>query len=89
MGLLTELALLPLAPVRGVVWIANRMTDAAEDELHDPAAVRARLVVLNQALENGEIGMEEFEREEERLLDLLERRSGTAVVGAERGMGHR
>lgn len=72
MGLLTELCLLPLAPVRGVVWIADRMADAAEEELRAPAAVRMRLAALNDRLEAGDISMPEFEREEERLLDLLE-----------------
>lgn len=72
MGLFKELCLLPLAPVRSVVWVADRLTDAAEQELYNPAAVRARLGVLNRALEDGEIGLEEFEREEEHLLNLLE-----------------
>ncbi|WP_432010492.1 gas vesicle protein GvpG [Streptomyces cucumeris] len=72
MGLLTEVALLPLAPVRGVVWIAGQLRDAAERQINDPAVVRARLAALNEALEDGEIGPEEFEREEDRLLDLLE-----------------
>ncbi|MFF2650740.1 gas vesicle protein GvpG [Streptomyces sp. NPDC058045] len=74
MGLISGTLLLPLAPVQGVVWIADRLTDAAEAELYDPAVVRARLAALNRALDDGEIGSEQFEREEERLLDLLERR---------------
>ncbi|MET8677844.1 gas vesicle protein GvpG [Streptomyces sp. NPDC004647] len=77
MGLFTELLLLPLAPVRSVMWVAERLADAAENELHDPAALRAQLAALNQALEAGDIGVEEFEREEERLLDLLELRQPT------------
>ncbi len=72
MGLLKELCLLPLAPVRGVVWVADRMADAAEEELQSPAAVRMRLAALNETLEAGEITMAQFELEEERLLDLLE-----------------
>ncbi|MFF3763723.1 gas vesicle protein GvpG [Streptomyces sp. NPDC001922] len=74
MGLFTELLLLPLAPVRGVMWVTERMAEAADEELRDPGVVRARLVALNEALEAGEIGIEEFEREEEKLLDLLEQR---------------
>jgi Gas vesicle protein G len=71
-GLFKELCLLPVAPVRGVMWVADRLTDAAEHELYNPAAVRIRLNELNRALEDGEIGLEEFEREEEHLLNLLE-----------------
>lgn len=87
MGLLSGVLLLPLAPVRGVGWVAGRLLDAAENELHDPPVVRARLRALNQALESGELGLEEFEREEERLLDLLEQRNGPEAAGAVRGRG--
>ncbi|MCD0485931.1 gas vesicle protein GvpG [Streptacidiphilus sp. ASG 303] len=74
MGLLTGILCLPLAPVRGVVWVADRAVEAAACEVRDPTVLRARLAALNQALEDGEIGMEEFEKEEDRLLDLLEGR---------------
>lgn len=81
MGLFKELCLLPLAPVRGVVWVADRMADAAEEELQAPAAVRMRLAALNDRLEAGEISMAEFEQEEERLLDLLEPPVPAATAG--------
>ncbi|MEU9760473.1 gas vesicle protein GvpG [Streptomyces sp. NPDC047985] len=75
MGLLTALLTAPLAPVRGVVWVADQLAEAADREVNDPAVVRARLAALNQALEDGEIDLAEFEREEERLLDRLEART--------------
>lgn len=81
MGLLSELILLPLAPARGVAWIAERLREAAEEELSDPAPVLAGLRELNQALEDGEISVAEFESEEERLLDLLEQRQRAAKEG--------
>ncbi|MCX5008744.1 MULTISPECIES: gas vesicle protein GvpG [unclassified Streptomyces] len=71
MGLITGLLTLPIAPVRGVVWVAEKLNDAAERELHDPGVLRAQLAVLNRELEEGDISLEEFEREEERLLDRL------------------
>ncbi|MFD3729909.1 gas vesicle protein GvpG [Streptomyces sp. NPDC058632] len=71
MGLVTGLLTLPIAPVRGVIWVAEKLHDAAERELHDPAVLRTQLAVLNQELEAGDITLEEFEREEERLLDRL------------------
>lgn len=74
MGLVSGILLLPLAPVRGVGWIADRLIEAAEDELYAPDAVRARLAALNEALDQGDIDLDYFEREEEKLLDLLERR---------------
>ncbi|MEU6576270.1 gas vesicle protein GvpG [Streptomyces sp. NPDC046805] len=80
MGLLTALLSAPLAPVRGVVWVADQLAEAADREVNDPAAVRAQLAVLNQALEDGEIDLAYFEREEDRLLDRLEARTGPEVA---------
>ena len=80
MGLLTALLTAPLAPVRGVVWVADQLAEAADREVNDPAAVRARLAALNQALEDGEIGLAEFEREEDRLLDRLEAGTGPGAA---------
>jgi len=71
MGLFTGLLLLPLAPVRGVIWVAEKAHDAADRELHDPGVIRAQLAALNQELEDGNVGLDEFEREEEELLDRL------------------
>ncbi|MEV8340047.1 gas vesicle protein GvpG [Streptomyces niveus] len=75
MGLLSGVLLLPLAPVRGVVWISDRLVDAAEAELYDPAVIRVQLAELNRSLDDGEIDLARFEREEERLLDILDRKS--------------
>ncbi|WP_326596518.1 gas vesicle protein GvpG [Streptomyces sp. NBC_01803] len=78
MGLLSGLLLLPLAPVRGIGWVADRIAEAAEEEVRDPAPLMARLGDLHRALDAGEIGLADFEEEEERLLLLLrERETGT------------
>ncbi|MFE9726689.1 gas vesicle protein GvpG [Streptomyces sp. NPDC005794] len=71
MGLFTGLLLLPLAPVRGVIWVAEKVNDAADRELNDPGLIRSRLAALNQELEDGNVSLEQFEREEEELLDRL------------------
>ncbi|MFD5897227.1 gas vesicle protein GvpG [Streptomyces sp. NPDC060366] len=81
MGLLSGVLLLPLAPVRGVVWISDRLIDAAEAELYDPAVIRVRLSELNRALDDGEIDLARFEAEEERLLDILDRKTPVPVSG--------
>ncbi|WP_030246289.1 MULTISPECIES: gas vesicle protein GvpG [unclassified Streptomyces] len=80
MGLFSALLTAPLAPVRGVAWVADQLAEAADREVNDPAAVRARLAALNQALEDGEIDLAAFEREEDRLLDRLEARPGPEVT---------
>ena len=48
MGLITGLLTLPLAPVRGTVWIAERLEEQAE-ELYDESAIRAQLMELEAA----------------------------------------
>ncbi|MDQ7910433.1 gas vesicle protein GvpG [Phytohabitans sp. ZYX-F-186] len=73
MGLLTGLVTLPLAPVRGVAWVAGKVAEAAEREHGDPALVRARLRELALLLESGRISEAEFDAAEEELLDRLER----------------
>ncbi|WP_435605124.1 gas vesicle protein GvpG [Streptomyces ardesiacus] len=77
MGLVSGLLLLPLAPVRGTAWIADHLLQEARRQAHDPRAVEARLAALNRALDEGTVDEAAFEREEERLLTLLERRSRT------------
>ena len=53
MGLISALLTLPLAPVRGTVWIAERVEEQAESELYDESAIRAGLLELEVARETG------------------------------------
>ncbi|WP_327281336.1 MULTISPECIES: gas vesicle protein GvpG [unclassified Streptomyces] len=71
MGLLTYLLTLPVAPVRAVTWVAQRVVDEAEELYYDPAPVWHRLAELEQQLLSGEIDEETFDREEDELLDRL------------------
>ncbi|WP_338895043.1 gas vesicle protein GvpG [Streptomyces sp. TG1A-60] len=72
MGLITEVLLLPFAPVRGSLWTVRQVLTEAERQYYDPAAVRAELARLEQRLDAGEIDEEEFDRLEDELLDRLE-----------------
>ncbi|MFF1400496.1 gas vesicle protein GvpG [Streptomyces sp. NPDC058287] len=72
MGLITQIVTLPLAPVRGVVWVMDRVMEAAEQEYYDPAPVHRELAQLEQKLLTGEIDEETFDRREDELLDRLE-----------------
>ncbi|MFI1655208.1 gas vesicle protein GvpG [Streptomyces sp. NPDC020472] len=72
MGLLGKLVTLPLAPVRGAVWVAQRVAEEAEAEYYDPAPVMARLADLERRLLAGEIDEETFDREEDLLIDRLQ-----------------
>ncbi|MFJ7999703.1 gas vesicle protein GvpG [Streptomyces sp. NPDC096310] len=83
MGLISGLLLFPLAPVRGVSWIAEQLMEAADAQIHDPALIRAQLAALNHEFEEGSLSLEEFEEEEERLLDRLDE-AGAAPAGRSR-----
>ncbi|ANS69144.1 gas vesicle synthesis protein [Streptomyces lincolnensis] len=72
MGLISEVLLLPFAPVRGSAWVIGQVLHEAERLYYDPATVRAELARLEERLEAGEIDEEEFDRQEDELLDRLE-----------------
>ena len=62
MGLFTGLLTLPLAPVRGVVWLADQIGAEAERQWTDPAVVRAELEQVERAYQQGLLS--EAERDE-------------------------
>ena len=72
MGLLTGLLTLPLAPVRGTVWIAEQLAAEAERELRDETSLRRRLAETQRQFELGAITVEEYEAIEDELLARLE-----------------
>ncbi|MFK4104664.1 gas vesicle protein GvpG [Streptomyces sp. NPDC019531] len=72
MGLISEVLLLPFAPVRGSAWVIRQVLSEAERLYYDPATVRAELARLEERLEAGEIDDEEFDRQEDELLERLE-----------------
>ena len=71
MGLITGLLTLPLAPVRGTVWIAERLLEQAEAELNDENAIIAQLMEIDAAREAGEISDEDAAAAEDILLERL------------------
>jgi hypothetical protein len=71
MGLLTGLLTLPLAPVRGTIWIAERLLEEAERELNQPAAIEAQLDELERRHERGELSDDDYEMLEDDLIRRL------------------
>jgi gas vesicle protein GvpG len=71
MGLISGLLLLPLAPVRGTVWIAERIYEQAEAEYNDEGAIRAQLMEIERAREAGEIDEATAAEAEDILLERL------------------
>jgi cytochrome c-type biogenesis protein CcmI len=71
MGLFTGLLTLPLAPMRGVMWLAERIQEQAEQQMYDPAAVRRQLAEVDRARTAGELSDEEAAELEDELLSRL------------------
>ncbi|GGT36575.1 MULTISPECIES: gas vesicle protein GvpG [Streptomyces] len=76
MGLLGELLLLPLAPVRGTSWVLRQVVAEAERQYYDPAAVQRELAELVERFEAGEMDEAEFDRREDELLERLAAKGG-------------
>jgi hypothetical protein len=70
-GLISGLLTLPLAPVRGTVWLAEQIQEQAEREFYDERAIQAQLMEIDAAREAGEIDPEEAARAEDVLLERL------------------
>ena len=71
MGLFTALLTLPLAPVRGTVWIAEKLQEQAELELYDESAIQAGLLELQAARESGAYEESEIDEAEDALIERL------------------
>lgn len=72
MGLITGLLTLPLAPVRGVGWIAEKVAEQAELELYDESRILRELIELEEARDRGELSDERFEASVDELLERLQ-----------------
>lgn len=72
MGLITGILTLPLAPVRGVAWIGERLLEQAEAELYDENRIMRELTELEAAKDAGELDEEEFGSRVDELLARLE-----------------
>lgn len=86
MGLITGLLTLPLAPVRGTMWLAEVLQAQAENEMDEESALQGALAELELAREQGELSEEEVEEAENQLLDRLIAMRG---VGGQEGYGIR
>jgi hypothetical protein len=71
MGLITGLLTLPLAPVRGTVWLAEKIQEQAESELYDEGAIHEQLMQLEAMHAAGELTDEELRAAEDDLLERL------------------
>ncbi|QRP49676.1 gas vesicle protein GvpG [Amycolatopsis sp. FDAARGOS 1241] len=73
MGLLSGIAGLPLAPLRGVLALGELIRRRVDEEMHDPASVRRELEAVERARADGEISAEEEAEAQQQVLDRLTR----------------
>jgi hypothetical protein len=71
MGLIGNVLLLPLAPVRGVTWVAGVIADEADRQMAESASPARALEELAAATANGEISPEEAEAMEARIIERM------------------
>ena len=83
MGFLDGLLLLPLAPVRGVVWLGEQLNELAGQQATDPTLIRGQIAEIEEAREAGMISDEEAEEREGPLLRGL---IDSQVASASHGM---
>ena len=75
MGLFTGLLTLPIAPLRGVAWVAEQVTAEAERELYDEDRIARELLQLELDEEDGRISKQErYLQEGELFMRLREAR---------------
>jgi hypothetical protein len=71
MGLIDGLLTLPLAPIRGTVWLSEQIEQLAYEEATDPRTIREQIAEIEEAHEAGELSEAEVEELEAPLIRLL------------------
>ncbi|GAA0504012.1 hypothetical protein GCM10011581_25660 [Saccharopolyspora subtropica] len=71
MGLITGLLTLPMAPVRGAVWVARQLKQQAEQEYYNPAVIRQQLAEVDDAHAAGELTDEQRDELQRQLLGRI------------------
>ena len=61
-----------LAPVKGVVWLGEKLNEVAEKELNDDGLIKQELMELQLRFELDEISEQEYNEKENELLDRLD-----------------
>lgn len=82
MGLFTGLVTLPLAPARGVIWLAETLKEQAEAQLYDPGRIAAEMQQVADDVASGAITEDEAAAREE---DLIHRLHEGHRLGYQRG----
>ena len=69
MGLIKELTLLPVAPVRFTVWVADKVAEEVDRDQSSPEAHMRQLREIDEKREHGEISEEEAAEAEAAIIE--------------------
>ncbi|MGW6331700.1 gas vesicle protein GvpG [Nocardia rhamnosiphila] len=84
MGLLSSIVLLPLAPVRGVIWLGEVIQEQVDQQWRSPAAVRRDIEEIEEAAAAGDISDDERDRALREVLSRIRRPGGGLPPAGER-----
>jgi len=85
MGIFKELVLLPVAPLRGTVKVAEVLAEEADRRLYDEENIKRELIQLEIDAEEGRVGDAERANVEDELMERLAvaRRRATEEVASD------
>jgi hypothetical protein len=72
-GLISSIVLLPLTPVKGVLWVAEKINDEVNRRYYSEGAIVSELRRVDELRKSGELDEETAAAREE---ELLQRRLG-------------
>jgi hypothetical protein len=81
-GLITGVLLLPLAPMRGVLWVAEQITEEVNRRYYGEGAIVKELRAVDEARRSGALDEAEAARREEALLERRMAGGGTRTGGS-------
>jgi len=61
-----------LAPLRGLVWLGEKLDEIAQRELTDEGLIKEQLMALQLRFELHQISEQEYNKKEQELLDRLD-----------------
>ncbi|MBF6469639.1 gas vesicle protein GvpG [Nocardia beijingensis] len=70
-GLVSSILSLPVAPVRGVIWLGELIQDQVDQKMHDPVLMRRQLEQIEQAAAAGQLTEEERKQAQQAVLDRM------------------
>ncbi|MGW4091829.1 gas vesicle protein GvpG [Nocardia sp. NPDC004750] len=70
-GVITSILTLPVAPVRGVIWLGELIQDQVEQKMRDPTVMRRELEEIDAAAAAGQLSEEERRQAQQAVLDRM------------------